>query len=125
MGVMAKLPEGRQPLLWKDMPFAERPKAHPSTERLEIEKLQEEIRILTTAGIAEVAARNSNVMEYMSHWESRTEKAEARVTELEAVLKIISDMPHSDTCSKELTFMAHGCDCHVDEARAALKEKNK
>lgn len=38
-----KLPEGREPLLWKDMPFSERPKAHPSTERLEIEKLQERV----------------------------------------------------------------------------------
>jgi hypothetical protein len=80
---MSELPEGRQPLLWKDIPFSERPKAHPSTERLEIEKLRE------------------------------------RVAELEAALKIISNMPHSDTCSRELTY--HGCDCHVEEARAALK----
>jgi hypothetical protein len=43
MGVMAKLPEGRQPLLWKDIPFSERPKAHPSTERLEIDKLKERV----------------------------------------------------------------------------------
>jgi len=43
------LPEGRQPLSWQDMPFADRPKAHPSTERLEIEKLQ--------ARVAELEAR--------------------------------------------------------------------
>ena len=85
---MSQLPENRKPLLWKDMPFAERPKAHPSTERLEIDKLKE------------------------------------RVAVLENALRIISDTPHSDTCSKELTFMAHGCDCHVEEARAALAEKN-
>lgn len=30
-------------MLWKDIPFSERPKAHPSTERLEIEKLQERV----------------------------------------------------------------------------------
>lgn len=40
---MGKLPEGRKPLLWKDIPFADRPKAHPSTERLEIEKLEERV----------------------------------------------------------------------------------
>lgn len=28
---MSQLPENRKPLLWKDMPFAERPKAHPSS----------------------------------------------------------------------------------------------
>ena len=40
---MSELPEGRKPLPWKDMPFAERPKAHPSTERLEIDKLKERV----------------------------------------------------------------------------------
>lgn len=46
---MVKLPEGREPLLWKDIPFSERPKAHPSTERLEIEKLQERVAELEKA----------------------------------------------------------------------------
>lgn len=40
---MSQLPEGRKPLLWKDIPFADRPKAHPSTERLEIDKLRERV----------------------------------------------------------------------------------
>ena len=40
---MSKLPEGRKPLSWRDMPFADRPKRHPSTERLEIEKLRERV----------------------------------------------------------------------------------
>ena len=44
-----KLPEGRQPLLWSDMPFADRPKRHPSTERLEIEKLKERVAELEAA----------------------------------------------------------------------------
>lgn len=43
------LPENRKPLLWKDMPFADRPKAHPSTERLEIEKLKERVAELEVA----------------------------------------------------------------------------
>lgn len=28
---MSQLPEGRKPLLWKDIPFSERPKAYPSS----------------------------------------------------------------------------------------------
>ena len=47
------LPENRKPLLWKDMPFSERPKAHPSTERLEIDKLKERVAELE-ARIAKV-----------------------------------------------------------------------
>lgn len=38
---MGELPEGRKPLLWKDMTFADRPVGHPSTERLEIDRLRE------------------------------------------------------------------------------------
>lgn len=38
---MGEIPEGRQPLAWKDIPLADRPRGHPSTERLEIEKLRE------------------------------------------------------------------------------------
>jgi hypothetical protein len=38
---MGELPEGRQPLTWKDMEFADRPRGHPSTERLEIDRLRE------------------------------------------------------------------------------------
>ena len=34
-------------------------------------------KILRTAGIVEIAARNPQVMEYMQHWETRAEKAEA------------------------------------------------
>ena len=45
---MSELPENRKPLLWKDMPFSARPKAHPSTERLEIEKLKERVAELET-----------------------------------------------------------------------------
>jgi hypothetical protein len=40
---MTQLPEGRKPLSWQDTPFPDRPKGHPSTERLEIEKLQERV----------------------------------------------------------------------------------
>jgi cell division protein FtsB len=52
---MSELPENRKPLLWRDMPFADRPKAHPSTERLEIEKLKERV--------AELEARIAKVRE--------------------------------------------------------------
>ena len=40
---MGQIPEGRKPLTWADIDFGDRPRGHPSTERLEIEKLQEEI----------------------------------------------------------------------------------
>ena len=46
---MSKLPEGRKSLSWQDMPFADKPKNHPSTERLEIEKLQERVAELEAA----------------------------------------------------------------------------
>lgn len=43
---------------------------------------QSEIERLRTSGIAEIAAVNQNVMDYMRHWEARAEKAEAAVEEL-------------------------------------------
>lgn len=46
---MTQLPENRKPLSWQDIPFSERPKAHPSTERLEIEKLKERVAELEAA----------------------------------------------------------------------------
>lgn len=57
-------PSNPQPQVW----------AVPKTE---IEKLQDEIYLLKTAGIIEIAVRNPSVMEYMKHWEERAEKAEA------------------------------------------------
>ncbi len=44
-----------------------------------IEELEAENQILKTSGIAEVAVRNSSVMEYMQHWEGRAERAEAKL----------------------------------------------
>lgn len=44
-----------------------------------IEELEAENHLLKTSGIVEVAARNPNVMEYMRHWEGRTETAEAKL----------------------------------------------
>jgi hypothetical protein len=44
-----------------------------------IEELEAENHLLKTSGIAEVAARNPNVMEYMKHWEGRAEAAEAKL----------------------------------------------
>jgi hypothetical protein len=42
----------------------------------------DELHLMKTAGIIEVAVRNPNVMEYMRHWEDRAEKAEAEVIAL-------------------------------------------
>ena len=42
-------PEGRKPLTWDDVQFADRPQGHPSTEALEIQKLQAEARDMQSA----------------------------------------------------------------------------
>jgi hypothetical protein len=44
-----------------------------------IEKLEAELHLMKTSGIAEVAARNPSVMEYMRHWEGRAEAAEDKL----------------------------------------------
>ena len=44
-----------------------------------IEELETELRLMKTAGIIEVSARNASVMEYMKHWERRAEAAEAKL----------------------------------------------
>jgi hypothetical protein len=56
------------------------------------------------------------------YWKNRADIAEARIAELESALRNIGVMAHSDTCSTQLTFMGHACDCHVECARDALKE---
>ena len=48
-------------------------------------ELESEEHILRHGCVIEVAVRNRNVAEYMSHWEQRAEKAEKRVTELDAL----------------------------------------
>lgn len=58
-----------------------------------IEELEAELHLLKTSGIAEVAVRNQNVMEYMRHWEGRAEAAEA---ELEKQLKIAAANEESE-----------------------------
>jgi hypothetical protein len=45
------------------------------------EAAERELHTLTTAGIIEVAIRNPSVMDYMKHWESRAERAEAEITQ--------------------------------------------
>jgi len=46
--------------------------------------LTEELDLMKTAGIIELAIRNPSVSEYMQHWERRAEAVEARIEELEA-----------------------------------------
>lgn len=55
-------------------------------EKQMITALRAEVERLTTSGIAEVAAHNPSVMDYMRHWEGRAEKAEAEVERLRAAL---------------------------------------
>lgn len=41
-------PEGRKPITWADMDFADAPKGHPSTWRQEVEKLRRAARAAIT-----------------------------------------------------------------------------
>ena len=50
----------------------------------ELERLRREVADFKSWGVIEVAVRNPNVRSYMDHWEGRTEKAEARISALEA-----------------------------------------
>lgn len=63
----------RTPVGFQDLPFIQEEAAD------RIEALEAENHLLKTAGIIEVAARNPNVMEYVRHWEGRTEAAEAQL----------------------------------------------
>jgi tRNA C32,U32 (ribose-2'-O)-methylase TrmJ len=72
----------------------------------EYEALRAEVERLTTSGIAEVAAHNPSVMDWMKHWEDRTLKAEAEVERLRAALEEID--------------MKTRCVKTVEMARAAL-----
>lgn len=58
-----------------------------------------------------------------SSWEAEAKALRAENERLRAALTLISEMSHSDTCSTELTFMGHACDCHVQEACDALEDK--
>jgi len=53
----------------------------PSTE---VDRLREELDLMKTAGIIEVAVRNPNISDYIEHWEGRAEKAEAELALLRA-----------------------------------------
>ena len=44
-----------------------------------IEELEAELHTMKTAGVIEVAIRNPNVSEYITHWERRAEGAEAKL----------------------------------------------
>jgi hypothetical protein len=51
-------------------------------EQREIRRLQHEIEMMMSAGIVEVAVRNSSVADYMQHWEGRVAALEAENAEL-------------------------------------------
>ena len=54
----------------------------------------EELHLMKTAGIIEVAVRNPNVMEYVRHWEGRAEAAEADRDRLAGELAELQDAGH-------------------------------
>ena len=54
-----------------------------------IEELEAELHTMKTAGVIEVAVRNPNVSEYITHWEGRAEGAEAKLAKVESMLVIL------------------------------------
>jgi hypothetical protein len=95
---MSQLPEGRKPLLWKDMPFAERPKAHPSSWEGE-------------AKISRITIS----------------RLEARVAELEAVLArlvLCEDAEFYPSAIEKASPYCIDFEEWHEEARAALKGKD-
>jgi hypothetical protein len=59
----------------------------------EITRLTADVELLKTSGIAEVAAHNPSVMDWVKHWEARTLKAEAENKRLRAALEKIENTP--------------------------------
>jgi chromosome segregation ATPase len=49
------------------------------------DEVADELHLMKTAGIIEVAVRNPSVAEYMAHWEERAKKAEAEIAMLREV----------------------------------------
>ena len=88
-------------------------------QQAQIERLEAELHMMKEAGVIEVAVRNSSVSEYMAHWEGRTEKADARIKELEATLMGYQDAfcEHGgDLCGRLKNDSCRGC-----RAATALK----
>jgi DNA repair exonuclease SbcCD ATPase subunit len=69
--------------------YANAMEAERKRHEARIEELEAELHLMKTSGIAEVAARNPSVMEYMRHWEGRTEAAEAKLRIAMAALDVI------------------------------------
>ena len=69
-----------------------------------IKALEAELHIMQTASIAEVAARNISVAEYMAHWEVRAEKAEAENKRLRDAVQ--EAFAHMD-CSEAYLILKH------------------
>lgn len=53
-----------------------------------MQRLEEELHLMKTAGIIEVAIRNPSVSDYMHHWEGRTQKAELHAQATETALQL-------------------------------------
>lgn len=51
-----------------------------------IEELEAELHTMKTAGVIEVAIRNPNVSEYITHWERRAEGAETKLAKIESLM---------------------------------------
>jgi len=57
-----------------------------------IDGLDEELVVFSAAGVAEIAARNPSVLDYMQHWEGRATAAEAEAARLRGALELVMPM---------------------------------
>jgi hypothetical protein len=102
---MSELPENRKPLLWKDIPFSERPKAHPSSWEGEA-KIS---RITISRLEARVAELESIVLDYRHVLNSA---------------KTGRDLYRGMYVAKEYHFTRDQIDAALSKINAALKGKD-
>jgi hypothetical protein len=68
-------------------------------------KLEAELHLLKTSGIAEVAVHNPSVMEYIKHWEGRAEAAEAKLAKaVEAIKQLFALLDITEQTDDGRTF---------------------
>lgn len=80
-----------------------------SEPKSEVDKLRDELHLMKTAGIIEVAVRNPSVADYMNHWEGRALKAEAALGLLPAPTQIkAGETADEDTVAKIIALQCYG-----------------
>ena len=99
---MSKLPEGRQPLSWQDMPFADRPRGHPSTWEAETKALRAKVQSLEEQIETEKLLKEAFKADYLELHEENADLYE-RVSVLEAACCgiLVTVAKHPGTLAKK------------------------